>query len=375
MIKQRIILLSSATLFCTSILLAGCSDKQKTEPEPVSIEQPNHSNQPEPEPVDQDIETPTVIDLSIDPEQINLSPGSSYKISAKSELSDHSIKEISMDDLTIMLESDSLTMDEEGSITISEDAAIGSTAIVKIQYEGLTAESIVTVTYSLDDTIEKNEGKPTDAPVEEESIPTVTNPTSVAVMVNKQRSLPKNYVPDDLVQPDVPFSFTGESEKKLMRSEAAKALEELFAQAEKDEININAVSGYRSYITQKFLFNHYVRTQGEEHARRYSAYPGTSEHQTGLAMDVSSPSVNNILEDILGETKEGQWLAEHAPTYGFIIRYPQGKEEVTGYAYEPWHLRYVGKDLSTAIAEQGITLEEYFAESVPVIQEESSETE
>ncbi len=126
-----------------------------------------------------------------------------------------------------------------------------------------------------------------------------------------------------------------------MRAEAAKALEKLFAAAQKDGVKLYGVSAYRSYATQKALFNNYVRTQGQQHALQYSAQPGTSEHQTGLAIDVSSPSVNFGLEESFGQTPEANWLAEHAPAYGFIIRYPKGKESVTGYNYEPWHVRYV----------------------------------
>src|SRR5690606_29333728 len=99
---------------------------------------------------------------------------------------------------------------------------------------------------------------------------------------------------------------------------------------------------------------------------RYSAYPGTSEHQTGLAMDVSTPNIDNALEAGLGDRVEGIWLRGHCAEFGFIIRYPQGKESITGYAYEPWHLRYVGVDIATTVMSEGITLEEYFDIAVSV---------
>ncbi|MCM3784756.1 M15 family metallopeptidase [Neobacillus mesonae] len=191
----------------------------------------------------------------------------------------------------------------------------------------------------------------------------VTNPDAVTVIVNKERSLPDGYEPQDLVEPDVPFSFDEPHEKRHMRQEAADALEELFAAAEEDNIELRAVSGYRSYDRQVSVFNSSVERNGKEYALRVSAQPGMSEHQTGLSIDVSSPSVGNVLEEVLGDSEEGKWLAEHAPEFGFIIRYPEGREETTGYVYEPWHIRYVGKELAPDIAASGLTLEEYFDEA------------
>lgn len=190
----------------------------------------------------------------------------------------------------------------------------------------------------------------------------VTNATAQTVIVNKQRSLPKGYEPSDLVVPNVPFSFDGPHEKRHMRKEAAGALEKLFAAAKKDGIKLRAVSGYRSYARQKTIYNNNVKTKGLEYASKVSAVPGMSEHQTGLAIDVSSPSVGNALEQSFGSSKEGQWLAKHAPEYGFVIRYPKGKENITGYVYEPWHIRYIGVDLAEDAASKGLTLEEYFDE-------------
>ncbi|WP_179031399.1 M15 family metallopeptidase [Paenibacillus kribbensis] len=188
----------------------------------------------------------------------------------------------------------------------------------------------------------------------------VTNATSDTVVVNKQRSLPEGYAPDDLVEPQVPFSFDGPHEKRHMRKEAAGALEKLFDGAKKDGIELRAVSGYRSYKRQVSIFNNNVKTKGEAYASQVSAVPGTSEHQTGLAIDVSSPSVGNVLEQSFGASKEGEWLEKHAPEYGFIIRYMKDKQDITGYVYEPWHIRYVGKDIAEDVAKQGLTLEEYF---------------
>lgn len=198
---------------------------------------------------------------------------------------------------------------------------------------------------------------------EENGKQVVTNPDAVTVVVNKQRSLPDGYEPNDLVEPNVPFSFDGPHEKRMLRQEAAKALEELFAAAEADGMELRAVSGYRSYDRQKVIYENNVRTKGEAEADRVSAVPGTSEHQTGLTIDVSSPSAGNALEEAFGHTEEGEWLARRAPEFGFIIRYPEGAEDITGYVYEPWHIRYVGKDLAPDIAKSGLTLEEYFDEA------------
>ena len=194
----------------------------------------------------------------------------------------------------------------------------------------------------------------------------VANPSDITVLVNKTYALPEGYVPDDLVEPDVPFIFKEKLEKRKMRKEAAEALEHMFAAAKEDGIYLAGVSGYRSHSTQKALFQRYVEKDGEEAARKYSAEPGHSEHETGLAMDVSGSDGKCAAEDCFAGTKEALWLEQHAHEFGFIIRYPKGKESVTGYQYEPWHLRYVGKDLAKEIAEKGITLEEYFGSAVPV---------
>lgn len=191
----------------------------------------------------------------------------------------------------------------------------------------------------------------------------VTNSEAMTVIVNKQRSLPEGYEPNDLVEPNVPFSFDGPHEKRHMRKEAAEALEKLFAGAKADDIELRAVSGYRSYQRQVSIYNNNVKTKGKEYTDRVSSVPGHSEHQTGLAIDVSSPSVGNAIEEVFGTSKEGQWLAEHAAEYGFIIRYPKGEEEITGYVYEPWHIRYVGTDLAPDVVKSGLTLEEYFDEA------------
>lgn len=189
----------------------------------------------------------------------------------------------------------------------------------------------------------------------------ITNPENVLVLVNKEYNLPEGYAPNDLVRPAVRFSFGNEKiEKSLMRKEAAAALEKMFAAAAKDGIYLYAVSGYRSYNRQLAVFKNEMANSGKAKAQQAVATPGQSEHQTGLAMDISGKSVQFLLTESFENTKEGQWLAKHAHEYGFILRYPKGKENITGYQYEPWHFRYVGVKAANIIYKNGWTLEEFY---------------
>jgi LAS superfamily LD-carboxypeptidase LdcB len=177
------------------------------------------------------------------------------------------------------------------------------------------------------------------------------------ILVNKSHSLPVGYVPVTLTTPDVPSS---NRLKTKMTPEAAEALEALFAKAKRDNIKLTAISGYRSYERQNSIFASNINKYGSvDAANQFSAKPGQSEHQTGLAMDISSPSVNYTLSQSYAQTREGKWLKENAPHFGFIIRYPKGKEGITGYQFEPWHIRYVGESAALEIANSNITLEEY----------------
>lgn len=154
------------------------------------------------------------------------------------------------------------------------------------------------------------------------------------LIANKTYSLPSTYNPG-------------------VNAEAQSAFNTMAAAASKEGINLFVVSGFRSYSTQETLYNNYVAQDGKANADRYSARPGHSEHQTGLAFDVNS--VTNSFKD----TKEGKWLAANCSTYGFIIRFPEGKENITGYMYEPWHIRYLGVSTAQAVQKSGLTLEEY----------------
>ncbi|WP_174615636.1 D-alanyl-D-alanine carboxypeptidase family protein [Virgibacillus ihumii] len=211
---------------------------------------------------------------------------------------------------------------------------------------------------TLDSNKKLTPGSALDKPDQNEKV--ASNPHEVLVLVNKQHSLPDGFKPKNLVVPDVNFPFDGFHEKKQMRKVAANALEKLFHAANNQAgLELFAQSGYRSYERQDAIFASNVEAYGEEEANDVSARPGESEHQTGLTMDVTSPDVGFHLNTDFGKTDEGEWLKEHAAEYGFIIRYPKGKENITKYQYEPWHLRYVGEKAATEIMNKGITLEEF----------------
>ena len=135
-------------------------------------------------------------------------------------------------------------------------------------------------------------------------------------------------------------------------------LEKLVAAARNAGVTIYVGSGYRSYATQASLFASNVRQHGETKASRFSSRPGHSEHQSGLAVDFGGTDRACWVEECFEQTTAGKWLAAHAHEYGFILRYPKGKESITGYQYEPWHFRYVGRELAGALHQSGLTMEE-----------------
>lgn len=197
----------------------------------------------------------------------------------------------------------------------------------------------------------------------------VHNDASLSALANKSNFLSEDYVPEDLVPVEVPTVLES-PEINQLRQDASSALTEMFNAAAEDNITLYARSGYRSYQTQTSLYNNYKDAHGEAEADRFSARPGASEHQTGLAMDVTSESVNLELSEAFGETDEGTWVRENAHRFGFIIRYPDGYEDITGYMYEPWHLRYLGEEVAPDVYESGLTYEEYIKESGIEINEE-----
>jgi len=186
----------------------------------------------------------------------------------------------------------------------------------------------------------------------------LTDPASPWVVVNKKRPLnPEEYEPTGLRTPNMKV----ESSDMQLNNETASSLEMLAAAASKDGVDLIVSSAYRSYTQQASIYNSMVRGYGQEQADRESARPGYSEHQSGWAVDLGAANGECRIEACFADTPEGKWLAANAYKHGFIIRYIPGKEQITGYNYEPWHLRYVGTELSTEMHHTGTkTLEEFF---------------
>lgn len=181
------------------------------------------------------------------------------------------------------------------------------------------------------------------------------------ILVNKTHPLSKEYAPSDMVR--IKYCVGNHAESmRYMRAVAAEHFHSMVEAAAEVGYEIGIRTAYRSYEQQYNIFYSYVAQDGEEAANKYSARPGQSEHQTGLCADVTSPSVDYRMTTEYGQAPEGIWLAENAHLYGFIIRYPLGKEAITGYQYEPWHVRYVGEAAAAEIYGRGGTLEEYLGE-------------
>ena len=171
------------------------------------------------------------------------------------------------------------------------------------------------------------------------------------VIVNKTYALSVNY------QPESPYQeINSEKCNQCINKDVMDAFLLMKSDAASLGLNIYISSGYRSYSYQDKIYNNYVSISGKDKADTYSARPGHSEHQTGTCFDL------NTIDDSFANTNEGRWVNENAYLYGFIIRYPKGKESITGYQYESWHLRYVGKELATRLYHDGDweTLEEYY---------------
>lgn len=189
-----------------------------------------------------------------------------------------------------------------------------------------------------------------------------TDTSTVTFLVNREYPLPEDFVPEGLTTPDVLFPFSDTSiDKAKMTPEAGEALARLFNAAyDEAGLTLYGVSAYRSYARQYTIYATNLAVYGTAHTNRYSAAPGRSEHQTGLAIDISCASEGFALETTFADTPEGTWVSENAHRFGFILRYPEDKEHITGYNYEPWHIRYVGCDLAAHLYETGLTLDEYY---------------
>ena len=169
------------------------------------------------------------------------------------------------------------------------------------------------------------------------------------MIVNKYNSLTSEYIPE-LKTLNTKYG-SGQLEQKTY-----DAFIKMCDEALLDNITLKSVSGYRSYKTQETLYNNYIKRDGQTAADTYSARPGHSEHQTGMAIDINTASSSAKFEN----TKEYEWLINNSYKYGFILRYPNNKPHITGYKYEPWHYRYVGIDAATKIYTENITYEEYY---------------
>lgn len=175
------------------------------------------------------------------------------------------------------------------------------------------------------------------------------------ILVNKYNALNKDFSFDDLVNVSIQHCYGNQK----LRKEAYDKFKEMFKAAKEEDLTIIINSSYRDYAYQEKLWNRYSNTNGEEWADKFAARKGHSEHQTGLAIDVTTYNVKN--QDDFELTDEFKWLDVNAYKYGFILRYPKDKENITGYSYEPWHYRYVGVDIATQVYELGLTYDEYYA--------------
>lgn len=173
------------------------------------------------------------------------------------------------------------------------------------------------------------------------------------VFVNKYHYLKENYVPNNLEIVEKCVSGS-----RYLVKDAKEAFETLCEDIQKQNLNIRLISSYRSYSYQETLYNNYVTQDGKEKADTYSARAGFSEHQTGLVIDIDNAKTNY---ENFENTEEFKWMQENAYKYGFILRYPKGKENITGYVYESWHYRYVGESVATYLKSSNLTLDEYIA--------------
>lgn len=173
------------------------------------------------------------------------------------------------------------------------------------------------------------------------------------ILVNKYISMEDNYIPNHLEDLDLSYSRSG---MKLVNT-AKTALEKMITAAKEEGYTIRVMSSYRSYNYQVNLYNKYVQNDGKEAADTYSARPGYSEHQTGLCIDIDDGIVNYTDFE---QSKSFKWMQENAHKYGFILRYPKDKTKITGYTYESWHYRYVGKKIASYIKKHNITFDEYY---------------
>ena len=182
------------------------------------------------------------------------------------------------------------------------------------------------------------------------NVKTIEDYMPITTLVNKYNQLPEDVHFDNLVTLEKPYSNTG---KRQVRSEMAEPLKQMIDAAKNEGLKLTVISAFRDRDTQKYLFDESKKKNGLDYALIYSAKPGHSEHELGLAVDL------NTTQDKFKNTKEYTWLKDNAYKYGFVERYPENKVFITGYGYEPWHYRYLGIDIATKMYIENITYEEY----------------
>lgn len=188
----------------------------------------------------------------------------------------------------------------------------------------------------------------------------------VTVLVNKEHILDKDYVPLEMYVVDENennfHQFKDASLKPMLRSDIKEYVDKLINDAQELGLPIIVDSGYRSFKYQQVVLDALIKEKGDE-AFKLVALPGASEHQTGLAIDFAYYENGIYNDDVKENDKEAIWLKNNAWKYGFILRYPKGKENVTGYNFEPWHFRFVGLKLAKYLFKNDLTLEEYYKNS------------
>ncbi|MBO4601118.1 MAG: M15 family metallopeptidase [Bacilli bacterium] len=194
----------------------------------------------------------------------------------------------------------------------------------------------------------------------EDTTPTDTS-KEYLILVNKYNYLGEDFKPDDLVTISTKYSW-GNYGTHTIRKEVFDAFLKMHEDANQNGIYLMINSSYRDFNSQTIVYNNYLKRHGEPYADKYAARPGFSEHQTGLALDIFS--IEGALRDTFKDSSAYLWLKDNAYKYGFILRYPEGKENITGFSFEPWHYRYVGVDAAKYIYENQITFEEYYVYNI-----------
>lgn len=201
------------------------------------------------------------------------------------------------------------------------------------------------------------------------------DPGSIWKLVNKSHSLPLDYIPENISIPDVATRTDNTIEGRSVRNDIADDLKKMFNEASTYSYQLMVGSAYRPASVQQSIYDYAVSVDGFETASKFVAVPGHSEHQSALAVDITTVSRTCYIDACFADTSDGQWLAQNSYRFGFILRYPKGKEDITGYNYEPWHFRYVGVDLATALYQSNLTLEEaypYITEALTTLKKNGS---